>query len=120
MAAMAQQLTKCVTVWDYIAAVAAGTAAVATSVVQFKQLGAHASGGFVSGGPTVGDKTLIRANRGELVLNSAQQQRLWKQINGSTPMMNGYSDTLSNVEFTIRGKDLVGTFDNYSRKKSKM
>lgn len=119
MAAMAQQLTKCVTVWDYIAAVAAGTAAVATSVVQFKQLGAHASGGFVSGGPTVGDKTLIRANRGELVLNSAQQQRLWKQINGSTPMMNGY-DTLSNVEFTIRGKDLVGTFDNYNRKKSKM
>lgn len=120
MAAMAQQLTKCVTVWDYIAAIAAGTAAVATSVMQFRQLGAHASGGFVAGGPTVGDQTVIRANRGELVINSAQQARLWKAINGSTPLMQDDNLTDRNVEFRISGNDLVGVLSNHQRKHSRI
>lgn len=120
MAAMAQQLTKCVTVWDYIAAIAAGTAAVVSSVVQFQQLGAsYAQGGIIEGPYSVGDKmTLANVNGGEMILNDGQQRRLWNMINGNSTIGNDGNLSSSNVEFTIKGKDLIGVLSNNERRRS--
>ena len=64
-----------------------------------------------AGGGIVGDQNIIRVNQGEMILNNAQQNRLFNTINsGST------NNQTSPVEFVIRGQDLVGIQKNYNSK----
>ena len=83
------------------AAVAGIVALIASNMKKF------ATGGFVGGNSTQGDRNIIRANSGELILNKAQQAHLFNMINGK-------ENAGGNVEFKIRGADLVGAINNYN------
>ena len=77
-------------------AIAAGVAAVVAALASVS--GAFANGGIVGGSSPSGDKLLARVNSGEMILNGAQQSRLFNFINGVTPFANGgivYGPTLS-------------------------
>lgn len=101
-------------------AAASGPAAPAAALAAAAEVGAgltatmaaFAKGGIVGGNSTHGDRNLARVNSGEMILNKAQQGTLWGLLNGKGSMGG-------NVEFKIRGADLVGTINNYSKKISK-
>lgn len=91
-------------------AIAAGVAAVIASL---SLIGSFASGGIVGGNTTVGDHNIARVNAGEMILNKREQTRLWRVINGAE--IQGSSAT-ADVNFKIKGSDLVGVIDNYNSK----
>ena len=97
---------------ELIAALTAVTGAVLGSLSMAK----FANGGIVGGNSTAGDSLLVRANTGEMILNTRQQQRLFAMLDGrSAPSAN----SVGNVNFRISGRDLVGTmqaFNNYQNK----
>lgn len=90
-------------------AIATGIAAVIAALASMKKF---AHGGIVGGNSTHGDRNLARVNSGEMILNKAQQGTLWG-------LLNGKGSVGGNVEFKIRGADLVGTINNYTKKISK-
>jgi tape measure domain-containing protein len=90
-------------------AIATGIAAVIAALASMKKF---AHGGIVGGNSTHGDRNIARVNSGEMILNKAQQGTLWG-------LLNGKGSIGGNVEFKIRGADLVGTINNYSKKISK-
>lgn len=100
------------------AAAAAGPAAPAVALAAAAEVGAgltaamaaFAKGGIVGGNSTHGDRNIIRANSGEMILNKAQQGTLFS-------MLNGKGGVGGNVEFKIKGADLVGTINNYNSRK---
>lgn len=72
----------------------------------------YATGGIIEGSSRVGDMNIARVNAGEMILNSNQQARLFRILNGSVgPQSQGA--TSGEVEFRISGRDLVGTLKNY-------
>lgn len=92
-----------------IAAIAAGVAAVIAA------LSAFATGGIVGGSgasTTMGDNTIIRVNRGEMVLNNRQQARLFKMLDGGLSLNT--TSTGGTVDFRISGSNLYGSLKNYS------
>ena len=93
-----------------IAAIASTAGALAAA---FAALPAFSEGGIVRGASSVGDRNLIRVNAGEAVLSKMQQANLWNLLNGKTAAFGGGS----NVEFKIRGADLVGAINNYTSRK---
>jgi tape measure domain-containing protein len=101
-------------------AAASGPAAPAAALAAAAEVGAgltatmaaFAKGGIVGGNSTHGDRNIARVNSGEMILNKAQQGTLWG-------LLNGKGSVGGNVEFKIRGADLVGTINNYSKKISK-
>ena len=96
-----------------LAAIAAGVAAV---VGVLAMITGFADGGIVGGKTTIGDYNLIRANKGEMILNNKQQAHLFRLLDG------GSNATASSgeVKFRITGKELVGVLNNYNSKKSKV
>lgn len=90
-----------------LAAIAAGLAAVIGALSMMKKF---ASGGIVGGSSYSGDKQMARVNSGEMILNRSQQRTLWDIVNGRKGTGSG------EVQFKIRGADLVGTLKNYNRK----
>lgn len=97
-----------------IAAIAAGVAAVIAA------LSAFATGGIVGGSgasTTIGDNTLIRVNRGEMVLNNRQQARLFKMLDGGLSLNT--TSTGGTVDFRISGSNLYGSLKNYSNMSKK-
>ena len=77
----------------------------------FASLPKFAEGGIV-GGISTGDRNLVRVNGGEMILTTAQQQRLFNILNGKGGAAQG-----GNVRFVIDGDALVGVVDNYTRKR---
>jgi len=68
---------------------------------------------FASGG-IVGDRDVVRMNAGsEMILNSDQQARLFRQLNGEGDRTNSSTQT---VEVKIKGTDLVGVLNNVKSK----
>lgn len=90
-----------------------GIAAAATIISTVK---GFSSGGIVGDGNTIGDNTLIRVNKNEMVLNTRQQAHLFDILNGGSTTMNGSG---GEVTFKIRGCDLYGSLSNYSKIKAK-
>lgn len=91
-------------------------AAISAMMAAFASMPMYATGGIVGGNSFVGDNMLIRANSGEMILNKKQQANLFNLLDG------GYlakSITNGNVEFKIKGKELVGVLQAYNNKVSK-
>ena len=93
-----------------LVALASNMAAITAAFTAGGALQAFAEGGIVGGNSTQGDKNFIRANSGEMILTKGQQGTLFN-------MLNGKGGIGGNVEFKIRGADLVGTINNYSSRK---
>ena len=81
----------------------------ATVLGIFASLPKFAEGGIV-GGLSGGDRNLARVNAGEMILNSAQQRRLFAMLDGKAAPQSGA------VTFRISGDALVGVIENYNRK----
>lgn len=92
---------------------AIGSAFATAAKVLVETMGAFANGGIVGGSSYTGDKVLARLNSGEMVLNKHQQRNLFGLINSGV----GGS---SQVEFKIKGRELVGVINNYNDKFNKV
>lgn len=96
-----------------LVAIATGVATVIAALGAIS--GAFATGGIVGGSgasTTMGDNTLIRVNRGEMVLNNRQQSRLFKMLDGGLSLNT--TSTGGRVDFKISGSNLYGSLKNYS------
>lgn len=101
--------------WAWVAFTAAGLAEVASVISQIHSLSGFANGGIIGGNTTIGDHNLARVNAGEMILNTREQNRLWRVLNGTDSLsMNNING--ASVTFKIKGSDLVGTIDNYNQK----
>lgn len=63
-----------------LVAIAAGVAAVIGALAM---IGSFSTGGIVGGSSPQGDRLLARVNSGEMILNKAQQTRLYNALNGN-------------------------------------
>lgn len=130
-----------------IAAIAAGVAAVVAALAMIS--GAFADGGVVGGNSPSGDKLLARVNSGEMILNAAQQARLFAIADGTAAygasaqiaanfaqgvalpsvsvqtdrlqgiMANGGGKQAQAVEWRLRGRDIVASIANETRSNRK-
>lgn len=96
-----------------IAAIASIIATITALFASFA--GSFADGGIISGGSFHGDKMLARVNAGEMILNPKQQSNLFNALDSG-----GATGGVQNVEFKIRGAELVGCTKNYNSKMSKL
>lgn len=101
--------------------IAAIASIIATVVSTFANImsavGAFADGGIVGGGNLHGDKVLARLNGGEMVLNPTQQAKLFRTIEQGN--IGNNTETVSQVNWKIKGSDLYGVLTNYKSIKSK-
>ena len=88
---------------------AAWASVAATIMGIFASLPKFATGGIVGGSGFSGDRQLIRANSGEMVITRAQQARLWSAISGGGSLGG-------QVTFKISGQELHGVLRNYNNK----
>ena len=88
---------------------AAWASVAATIMGIFASLPKFATGGIVGGSGFNGDRQLIRANSGEMVITRAQQARLWSAISGGGSLAG-------QVTFKISGQELHGVLRNYNNK----
>lgn len=102
----------------WVLAIAAAASVLGALMAAMSKAKGFASGGIVPGSSFSGDKQFARVNSGEIIINSEQQKKLWDFINSdskkdSTP--NG-----GQVEFVLRGQELVGLMNNTIRKNSRI
>lgn len=90
-----------------LVAIAASVGAVLAALASMSKF---AKGGIVGGSSSVGDKNIIRANSGEMILTKGQQTTLFNAIKSGNLGGGG------NVQFEIRGDKLVGCIKNYQNK----
>lgn len=110
MAASAKDTTA--SGWAWLAWVAAGIAAMATTISTIHSLTGYANGGMIEGNSYSGDNLtamgpdggLIGLNAGEVILNKAQQNSLADQLTG-----NGLGNI--NLRGVLRGTDIVLSVD---------
>lgn len=92
-------------------------AAAAAVVAALASIPSFSTGGIFAGNSTIGDMNLARVNAGEMILNNRQQRNLFNLLNG-----NGIIGSAGGgqVEFKIKGKELVGVLANYNNKTAKV
>ena len=90
-----------------LVAIAAGVGAVLAALSSMSKF---AKGGIVGGNSSVGDKNIIRANSGEMILTKGQQSTLFNAIKSGNLGGGG------NVQFKIKGTDLIGVINNTNSK----
>lgn len=123
-----------------LVAIAAGVAAVVGALGMIS--GAFADGGIVGGSSWTGDKLMARVNSGEMILNGAQQSRLFAIANGATVygaasrvgrgsvegvkvipaterlqamVVKDSENMFGGISLRLRGSDLVGVIANETR-----
>ena len=101
----------------WVLALAAAASVLAALMGAMSKAKGFASGGFVGGTSFSGDKNLIRADSGELVLTTEQQKELWKFIKDGS---NGSQSGGGQVEFVLRGDQLIGLMNNSNKKNSRL
>lgn len=119
----AQAMSTCKTWIDWLAFGISGTAQLTSIISTISQF---ATGGIVGGNQTSGDKVLVRVNSGEMILNAAQQARLFAIANGAAvqgvsvntaglqDIGGGISATLG-INGRLRGRDIVMAVANETR-----
>ena len=88
-----------------------------------------ATGGIVGGNQKSGDNVLVRVNSGEMILNAAQQSRLFALANGASVQVQSQrlqglmSDRQEgrhlDINLKLRGRDLVAAVANETRTNSR-
>lgn len=110
----ASSLKGTVTPWDWIAAAAAGTATMISTISAIHSATGYAEGGIVKGNSYSGDNMMFGGdglyglNAGELVLTKAQQGSLAQSLQG-----NGGQTV--RVVGRLRGKDIFLSAENWSK-----
>lgn len=99
-----------------IAAIASVMAAIIGIIASAKSF---ATGGIIDGSNTIGDYNIARVNSGEMILNGTQQKRLFNLLDGSSSNFSG-NNTSGQVEFKIKGTELIGCINNVNKKRSKL
>lgn len=99
-------------IFGWIAAITAGLGVMTSTIAT---LSSYAQGGIVGGGSYIGDKNLVRVNSGEAILNGSQQKRMFDILNGKGGIG---TETTQSISWKIKGSDLYGTLNNYSKKMS--
>ncbi|MDO5332142.1 MAG: hypothetical protein Q4E99_05625, partial [Bacillota bacterium] len=101
-----------------LAAIGTVVGTIMATFAKFKSIGKFADGGIVGGSSSIGDYNIARVNSGEMILNGTQQKRLFNLANG----LGGSNETMETpqVEFKIKGQDLVGVFSNYNNKRNRV
>ena len=90
--------------WAWVAFLAAGAAALATTIATVHNLTGYAQGGIVEGNSYSGDNIPIMANAGEVVLTKAMQGNL-----ASSLQDNGMQNM--NIAGRIKGTDIILSID---------
>lgn len=119
----AQAMSTCKTWIDWLAFGISGTAQLTSIISTISQF---ATGGIVGGNQTSGDKVLVRVNSGEMILNAAQQARLFAIANGAavqgvsvnTAGLQGIGGSISatlGINGRLRGRDIVMAVANETR-----
>ena len=98
----------------WVAAIAAGTAVMISTI---SQLQSFSQGGIFQGSKTVGDHNLARVNSGEMILTNTQQGNLFRILDNNTAGLGGNGVGVSSVK--IKGSDLYLALSNYSKVQSK-
>jgi hypothetical protein len=96
-------------IWAFIAAAAASTAAMVSTIATIHSATGFAQGGMVQGNTYSGDQVPIRANAGEVVLTRAMQGNLASQLEG-----NGLGNL--NLSATISGEQIRLALNNNGRR----
>ncbi|MGX8696711.1 MAG: hypothetical protein ACSW8D_10020, partial [Prevotella sp.] len=103
--------------WAWLAYVAAGTAALATTISTVHSLTGYANGGEIKGNSYSGDNLaamgpsgLIGLNAGEIVLNKAQQANVAQGLQGATPGN-------INLQAVASGEQLWFVMNNHTKRK---
>lgn len=109
----AQAMAKTMTPLGWIAFGATGLATLLSMIASIKGAQSFANGGIITGGSYSGDHLTARVNAGEMILNGSQQRRLFDVLDGKGAI--GGAQTMSTVNWKIKGSDLYGTLRNYSK-----
>ena len=140
----AQAMTSTKTWIDWLAFGITGAAQL-TSIIGM--ISKFATGGIVGGSQKSGDNVLVRVNSGEMILNAAQQARLFAIANGASlygaaaQVGTGISDSFASgvkastsrlqgiliendqapidINLRLRGRDIVGSVANETRSNRK-
>jgi len=97
-------------------AIAAGVAAVVAALAMISKF-KFADGGVVGGHSYYGDKIIARLNSRELVSNTDQQRRIWKEMNN--PQIVPVNSQHVVVEGRISGSDIILVQKNQNLKSNK-
>lgn len=119
----AQAMSTCKTWIDWLAFGISGTAQLTSIISTISQF---ATGGIVGGNQTSGDKVLVRVNSGEMILNAAQQARLFAIANGAAVQgvsvnaarLQGIGSDMGakfSINGRLRGRDIVMAVANETR-----
>ena len=100
-----------------IAAIAAIIATITSVFASIASLGSFADGGIIQGRSTIGDYNLARVNGGEMILNTRQQNNLFRAINDNR---FGSNSSVVGGTIKIKGSDLYVALKNYGSTKSKV
>ena len=133
---------------NWVTWLAFGISGTAQLISLVNTISGFATGGIVGGSSTSGDKILVRVNSGEMILNAAQQARLFALANGAAyqesaqvqsdfarggiqPLIEVDASKLQSigsdmqesnrqsVSLRLRGRDLVGSLANETRSNSR-
>lgn len=114
---------------NWITWLAFGIAGTAQMISMVSTISQFATGGIVGGNETSGDKVLVRVNSGEMILNAAQQARLFAIADG-TAGVRANTATLTGMNLSdaqggtrlvgkVRGRDIVLAAANETRSRSR-
>jgi hypothetical protein len=98
-------------IWAFIAAAAAATISMATTIASIHSATGYAHGGIVDGNSYSGDNVPIMANAGEVVLTKAMQSNLANQLDGAGLQGLGPS--------SVSGEQIYVVLNRYTRRSGK-
>ena len=118
--ALATDWTSKSNIWAFIAAAAASTASMISTITAIHKATGYAEGGIIKGNSYSGDNIgglvdgsqLVGLNAGEIVLNAAQQ-------NSVAGLLQGQAGDPTSTRATISGEQLVIAINNFGRRRGR-
>lgn len=114
MASFANMMTRCTTIWEWIAGGISGVTALGTMVASMKQINSQkfADGGVVGGDSYSGDRINARLNSGEVVFNQSDASKLYSMVHGSSLGVGSHT-------VKVKGSDMYILMSNYAKETGK-